>query len=100
MEGGTEGECVPCAPAMSAGKDKLDARWKEGVRMGVRTRGGESLTGASEGAVNARGFRRKADNGGKWSAVDFDKLAGAPWGPYLGAKGGLELRSKVRLPVD
>ena len=43
-----------CAPAMSAGKDKVVARWKEGVWPGVRLESGESLIGTSEGIVKAR----------------------------------------------
>ncbi len=35
----------------------------------------------------------------RWSTKDFDKLAGVVWEPYLGAKGGFELRSKTRLPT-
>ncbi len=31
---------------------------------------------------------------------DFDKFVGVRWEPYAGTKGGFELRSKVRLPVD
>ncbi len=56
--------------------------------------------GADEGAVKAREFRRKADNGGTWSITDFDEFVGVPWEPYPGAKGGFELRSKVRLSVE
>ena len=37
------GECVLYAPAASAGKDKFDVRWKEGVWLGVRMEtGGKS----------------------------------------------------------
>ena len=61
---------------------------------------GESLTGTDEGAAPARDFRRKAERGGRWSVTDFDKFVGVPWGPYPGAKGGFELRSKVRLPAE
>ena len=61
---------------------------------------GESLIGTNEGVVKARDFRRKAENGGRWSVVDFDKFVGVPWEPYPGATGGFELRSKVRLPAD
>ncbi len=37
---------------------------------------------------------------GRWSVADFDKFVGAPWEPHPGAKGGFELRSKVRLPAE
>ncbi len=61
---------------------------------------GESLIGTGEGVVKARDFRRKAENGGRWITVDFDKFVRVPWEPYPGAKGGFEMRSKVRLPVE
>ena len=32
--------------------------------------------------------------------VEFDKFVGVPWEPYPGAKGGFELKSKVRLPTE
>ncbi len=59
------GEYVLHAPAMSAGKDKFDARWKEGVWLGIRMESGESLIGTDEGVVKARVLRRKAENGGR-----------------------------------
>ncbi len=61
---------------------------------------GESLIGTNEGVVKARDFIRQAENGGRWSVADFDKFVGVPWEPYPGAKGGYELRSKVRLPAE
>ncbi len=71
------GECVLYAPAASAGKDKFDTRWDEGVWLGIRMESRESFIGANEGVVKARDFRRKAENGGRWSVADFDKIAGA-----------------------
>ncbi len=44
---------------MSAGKDKFDARWKEGVWLGLRMESGESLIGTNEVVVQARDFRGK-----------------------------------------
>jgi hypothetical protein len=61
---------------------------------------GESLIGTDEGVVRARDFRRKAENGGRWSVADFDKFVDVPWEPYPGMKRGCELRSKVRLPTE
>ncbi len=50
---------------MSAGKDKFDARWNEGVRLGSRVESGESLIGTGEGFAKARDFKIKAENGGR-----------------------------------
>ncbi len=86
---------------MSAGKDKFDARWKQGAWLGFRVESGESVIGTSERDVKARDFRRKAEGGGRWIIADFDKFVVVPGGPYSGAvKVGFELRSKVRLPAD
>ncbi len=57
------GERALCAPAMSAGKDKFDVRWKEGVWLGVGLESGEFLTRTSEAVAKAREFRRKPENG-------------------------------------
>ncbi len=56
--------------AMSAGKDELDARWKEGQLLRVRLESGESLIGTSEGVVKAR-FQEKAR---KWRKVECGGL--------------------------
>ncbi len=61
---------------------------------------GESILGTEEGEVNARDFRRKPENGGRWSVEDFDKFKGVPWEPGPGAEGGYELKSKVKLPTE
>ncbi len=45
------GECVWYAPALSAGRDKFDARWREGVWLEVKLESGESIIGTSEGVV-------------------------------------------------
>ena len=73
---------------MSVGKDKFDVRWKEGVWLGIKAESGESLIGTGEGVVKARDFRRKPENGGRWSKEDFDEFRGVPWEPYSGAGGG------------
>ncbi len=73
------GDCALCARAMSAGNGKFDARWKEGAWVEVRLESGDSSTATSEGVVKARDSRRKAENGGRWSAPDFGEFVGVPW---------------------
>ncbi len=72
-------ERVPCATPMSAGSRKFDVRWQEGVWLGFRVERGGLSMGTSEGVAKARGFRRKAENGRRWSVEDFNKFVGAPW---------------------
>ena len=94
------GENIWYLPANSAGKNKFEARWHEGVWLGVRLESGEAIIGTSEGVLKARDFRRKPENGGRWSRADFDKFIGVPWELYPGIKGSTEMRSKVRLPQE
>ncbi len=94
------GECVLYLPALSAGRDKFDVRWREGVWLGIRMESEESIIGTSEGVVKARDFRRKPENGGRWSKEGFNSFVGLPWEPYPGAGGGFEIKSKVRLPTS
>jgi hypothetical protein len=52
----------------------------------ARARKTESVIGTDERVVNARDFRRKSENRGRWSVTDFDKFFGMPWETYPGAK--------------
>ena len=87
-------------PAFSARRKKFDVRWVDGVWLGVKLETGESIIGTPEGAVKARAFRRKPENGGRWGNDGIDGCKGVPWEPYLGAGGGYEIKSKVRLPTE
>jgi hypothetical protein len=61
---------------------------------------GESIIGTKGGVIEARDFRRKPVNGGRWNVEDFNSFVGVPWDPYPGAGGGYEIKSKVRLPIN
>ncbi len=45
------GERITHAQALSVGKHKVDARWKEGVWLGIKAESGEPLIGTSDGVV-------------------------------------------------
>ena len=94
------GENVWYLQANSAGENKYEVRWQEGAWLGVRLESGEAIIGTSKGVVKARDFRRKPENGGRWSKVDFDKFVGVPWELYPGVKGSTEMQCRVRLPRD
>ena len=72
------GESVWYLPANSAGKNKFETRWREGVWLGVRLESGEAIVGTSEGVLKARDFRRKPESGGRWDRAKFDKFVGVP----------------------
>ncbi len=80
------GECVLHSPAMSAGKDKFDARWKEGVWLGVRLESGESLIGTDEGVVTARDFRTNRTRG-KMERHRLRQVRGCTLGAVSRSKG-------------
>ena len=48
------GENILYLKANSAGKSKFDARWLEGVWLGIRDESGESIVGTPEGVVKRR----------------------------------------------
>ncbi len=87
-------------PEASAGKNKFDVRWMDGVWPGIKLEGGESIAGVADGVAKARDFRRKPEDGGRWSNGGIDGFKGVPWERYPGAGGGFEINSKVRLPTD
>ncbi len=61
---------------------------------------GEVIIEAASGVVKARDFRRKPEEGGRWSNDGIDGFKGVSWKPCPVAGGGFEIKSKVRLPVD
>ncbi len=72
----------------------------DGVWLGIKLGSGESIIGAAGGVVKARDFRRKSEEGGRWSNDGTDGFNGVPWEPYPGAGGGFEIRLMFRLPMD
>ncbi len=72
------GECVMCLPAASVGKNKFDVRWEDGAWLGIEMESGESIIGTARGVVKARNFRRKPEEGGRWSNDCIDGFNGVP----------------------
>ncbi len=71
-------------------------------RLGIKIGSGGSIIGTARGvakARNAREVRRKPEEGGRCSDGGIDGFSGVPWEPYPGSGGGLEIKSKVRLPA-
>ena len=77
------GECVWYLKPKSAGKDKLNSRWGEGVWSGVREESGETLIGTREGVIKVRTIRRKA-GAARSSKELMDAVKGTPWEPVPG----------------
>jgi hypothetical protein len=94
------GECIWYLPANTAGINKYEVRWQEGVWLGIRMESGETIVGTELGVVKCRDFRRKPANGGRWNREFVDKIVGVPWEVYPGVKGSVEIRSRVRFPQE
>ncbi len=71
------GECVMFLPAASAGKNTFDVRWMDGMWLGIKLESGESIIGTADGVVKATDFRRKPEDGGRWSNDGVDGLEGS-----------------------
>ncbi len=91
----TDGECVMYLPAGSAVKNRFDVTWMDGAWLGIKLESGESIIGTANGVVKARDFKRKPEEGGRWSNDGIDGFKGAPLEPYPGAGGGFEIESRV-----
>ena len=75
------GQKVLYLQANSAGKNKLDVRWQEGVWLGIRDESGESVVGTATGVVKAKDFRRKRDHDLRWNVELFDEFKGQVYQP-------------------
>ena len=61
---------LPASP-----ENKFDV-WMDGVRLGIKLEGGESIIGTTGGVVQARNCIRKPEEGGRWSNDVIDGLNG------------------------
>ncbi len=92
------GECVWYLQPKSAGKDKLNSRWGEGVWFGVREESGETLIGTREGVIKVRTIRRKA-GAARWNKELMDAVKGTPWEPVPG-RHSTEVPIKIGIPEE
>ena len=92
------GENVWYLKAGSAGKEKFDSRWEEGVWLGISDESGESLIGTKNGALKAKDFRRKTLAAERWNKENFDEIQGTPWEPIPGREGNYNIASRITLP--
>ena len=63
--------------------DNLEAKWDDGIWLGVESRTGENRIGTESGIVKCRSVRRKPEEE-RWSATALKALTGAPWDPSPG----------------
>ena len=56
------GECVHYLPLSHLELGKAEARWKDGVFLGIRLESGEKLIGTPEGVFKVRSLRRRIES--------------------------------------
>ncbi len=67
------GERVCYAPAFSAGSNKFDVRWVDGVWLGVKLKSGESIIGTKDTFVGSQGTET---DGGTMALMDLKDCRG------------------------
>lgn len=72
------GEKVACRIGKLDTIKKLDARWSEGIFLGVQWRTGEALIGTREGVLCSSAIRR-INSARRWSTEDVLGVRGVPW---------------------
>ena len=79
------GESILYKPLSSKGDavDKLEARFEEGIWLGVESRTGEIRMGTSSGVAKSRTIRRRIEAEG-WNAKAAQEITGTPWNPAPG----------------
>ena len=75
------GESIMFLRAKSAGKDKFDSRWEDGIWLGIREESGENMIGTKDGVLKARTIKRKAALEERWKNELVDQFRGVPWQP-------------------
>ena len=75
------GKCVYCLPLNHLEIGKAEARWKDGVFLGIRLESGEKLVGTPEREFRVRSLRRKLESE-RWDSKQHDVLTCLPWKPY------------------
>ena len=93
------GECVLYCRLASAGENKFDYRWDEGVWLGVKDNSGEAIIGTSKGVVKARDWKHQATHQERWNTDVILGVKGTPWEPVPGSN-RLELLPQIAVPND
>ena len=76
------GECIHYKPLKGdpSRDNKLEARWKDGVWLGIRTQTDEVYIGTKEGVVKARDIKWKPKEQ-RWDIQVIKEVKGVPWDP-------------------
>ena len=74
------GESVWYLKSGSAGKDKLDEGWGDGVYLGVIEESCELHIGTKEGFIEVRTFARRGEEH-RWRKKEIGEMVGVTWEP-------------------
>ena len=79
----------------TAGKEKLDERWGDGVYLGVLEDSSEIYVGTKDGTIKVRTFARRGEED-RWREKKLQEMIGVPWEPIPGT-GMREVKSRVHI---
>ena len=79
--------------ADAVGRNKVEARWEEGIWLGVQEVSGDHIIGTAAGCLKTKDLRRKPQED-RWRSEDMKKMKGTPWEPVPGHP-DRELKSRV-----
>ena len=77
------GEGIWYMKADTVGTNKADARWEEGIWLGIQEVSGEHIIGTEEGCLKTKDIRRKPQEDW-WKIENMRKMKGTPWEPIPG----------------
>ena len=88
------GEMVHWMPADQLHRGKFEARWHNGIWLGVRPQTSEVLIGTPQGVFKARSVKRMSESM-RWNGEAVKAVKGTPWKPYLFSDSD---KLRIRLP--
>ena len=79
--------------------DKMEARWKNAIFLGMTERSSEYIVGLPEGCIKVRDAKRLGSEDERWKSGLLDKMKGTPWKPDPG-KDGTDPPSRLFIPTE
>ena len=85
------GECIWYLKPQSAGVNKLDPRWEDGIYAGLRIESGEIYVMSESGVIKVKHYKQRPESE-RWNLEELDKGIGVPWEPIPG-RAGIQVKS-------
>jgi hypothetical protein len=79
--------------------DKMEARWKNAVFLGMTERSSEYIVGSPDGCIKVRDAKRMGSEEDRWGSGMVMNMKGTPWKPDPG-KDGTYPPSKLFIPAE